>query len=1217
MLGVRGPARLTHLPEHLVRGNSGTSDSAGPAGSTAGPGAGALPARLWVVAGSIALFSLLSWVALHQSPWPDPYRTPRLLTWDGFWHPIELNAPQRLVSIDADLRAVWALAKTDHVWVAGSGGLVLHSSDAGKNWTKLATVTVDLPDTSEDLRKPAASSAAIPGSETASLLVDKPPEPVVPGPEPKKSPATAGSKAAQFNVQKPTSPQPAKHAQPVDVDSVCFVTPQIGWVAAEQQILHTEDGGASWALIHGGFFTMFYTKDHGIAGSIGWAPLTETVDGGKAWTTRPISPPDNLPADNFVVAAMDHETPGTLWALVSPTHGPILGPLPDGNVVIYRDSVAQGFRIVKTSDWGTTWKDAGGISKGEISSKNPDDDSVLFELGAKLFAGGSKFGDNGIRVLTHMDFSDKGRGWSVGRSGQIDHTTDYGLSWVPQSQRHNEGWSAAPTAAAAAGIPRIFPAPWYYLCVVALITSVAWLWISPPRAPQKEVEKSIAGMAMTDRALRRGAPNSSRLDEAAKGLSRFLRNDKTEPPLTISINGTWGSGKSSMMNLLQADLEENRYRPVWFNAWHHQKEELLLGALLANVRAQAIPPWWSRTGLAFRCKLIELRIRRRWLVSSLIVVGLGISAGYFIHMGNLPETLGQFSEFINSSPERAKQLMERGWLHKSADAATSGPAGTAPNEPRDDFRLHYLGLLLASGAAAVGSVFRGLKAFGVEPSGLVAGRSGKATRADVAAQSSFRYRFAEEFREVTEALKPRNMLILIDDLDRCRPESVLEVLEAVNFLVSSGEVFVVMGMDPDRVVPSIGLGFKEVAEEYAWQQARLKRKSGRGNHAGPGDESAADVPVEEGLPPRPNLPADATDPTRESRLEFATQYLEKLVNIAVPLPRFGEAESLELMCQKHTSGTAPEQKEGKAAASRWRRGWHASRDGALITGRALWVGGRRVARRPMAYVLVGFFMSAWAGHLWHGNLDSVARDGAVAMLTTTPSGEVAPNTIGSTTRPAPSSAETHRATEAHVTEGQEAAFWRGWFWLLAMPLAVVVFQAVGAKQEPRAVDSKDFKDALEIWNPIIALLDATPRRVKRFLNRVRYLAMARRSAPPRRSVWSIAWESVRARLGKRVAAPPRTDDRGTADEPVLVALCAMQAVSQGVFAKTEWWDQLEKGGLPAEIKETMGLNPEAKRQLIERLPRVVAKHTEHFRGNPFCKTGRELWKAVQGMVDVH
>ncbi len=89
-------------------------------------------------------------------------------------------------------------------------------------------------------------------------------------------------------------------------------------------------------------------------------------------------------------------------------------------------------------------------------------------------------------------------------------------------------------------------------------------------------------------------------------MAEFLTNKDTKPPLTISIEGEWGSGKSSFMKQLEAEVkskskelhEENlrkikqkdkffiffklkywklRFKQetqtVWFNAWRHEKFE--------------------------------------------------------------------------------------------------------------------------------------------------------------------------------------------------------------------------------------------------------------------------------------------------------------------------------------------------------------------------------------------------------------------------------------------------------------------------------------------------------------------------------------------------------------------------------------------------------------------------------------------------------------------
>ena len=152
-----------------------------------------------------------------------------------------------------------------------------------------------------------------------------------------------------------------------------------------------------------------------------------------------------------------------------------------------------------------------------------------------------------------------------------------------------------------------------------------------------------------------------------------------------------------------------------------------------------------------------------------------------------------------------------------------------------------------------------MRAFGMDPSKLLATLSSQVRLRDASAQMSFRHQFAREFRDVTEALKPRTMLILIDDLDRCRPDNVLEILEAVNFLVSSGDCYIVIGMASDRVERCIGLGFKDVAEEMI-------------------DD--------------PEGALSGGDGGKSRRAEFAQQYLEKLINIEVPVPTMRTEQSI-------------------------------------------------------------------------------------------------------------------------------------------------------------------------------------------------------------------------------------------------------------------------------------------------------------------------------------
>src|ERR1044071_5746196 len=85
---------------------------------------------------ALVLFAISSFVAFRQQPRMDAYARPRLLTAYWWLHPIERNAPRRLPLIWGNLNDVFSLPGTGKVWVVGEGGLILHSDDYGRHWTR-------------------------------------------------------------------------------------------------------------------------------------------------------------------------------------------------------------------------------------------------------------------------------------------------------------------------------------------------------------------------------------------------------------------------------------------------------------------------------------------------------------------------------------------------------------------------------------------------------------------------------------------------------------------------------------------------------------------------------------------------------------------------------------------------------------------------------------------------------------------------------------------------------------------------------------------------------------------------------------------------------------------------------------------------------------------------------------------------------------------------
>ena len=60
------------------------------------------------------------------------------------------------------------------------------------------------------------------------------------------------------------------------------------------------------------------------------------------------------------------------------------------------------------------------------------------------------------------------------------------------------------------------------------------------------------------------------INKYQKALTKFIK--LTNTPITIALQGEWGSGKTSLMNQLRWDLcdcENAIYFPVWVNTWQY------------------------------------------------------------------------------------------------------------------------------------------------------------------------------------------------------------------------------------------------------------------------------------------------------------------------------------------------------------------------------------------------------------------------------------------------------------------------------------------------------------------------------------------------------------------------------------------------------------------------------------------------------------------------
>lgn len=73
---------------------------------------------------------------------------------------------------------------------------------------------------------------------------------------------------------------------------------------------------------------------------------------------------------------------------------------------------------------------------------------------------------------------------------------------------------------------------------------------------------------ITDKPIRYDKEDRFSIKPYVDGLCSFIRECDT--PISIAIQGDWGCGKTSMMNMLKDNLEDGkRISCVWFDTWQY------------------------------------------------------------------------------------------------------------------------------------------------------------------------------------------------------------------------------------------------------------------------------------------------------------------------------------------------------------------------------------------------------------------------------------------------------------------------------------------------------------------------------------------------------------------------------------------------------------------------------------------------------------------------
>ncbi len=260
-----------------------------------------------------------------------------------------------------------------------------------------------------------------------------------------------------------------------------------------------------------------------------------------------------------------------------------------------------------------------------------------------------------------------------------------------------------------------------------------------------------------------------------EALADLIKAPGTSTPLTIGLFGQWGSGKTTLMRLIQQQVEADQiFKTVWFNAWKYEREEIALWRVLILRTLDALRP-------------------RREDGSPYPVEELSDSG-----QQELVKKLDRLEQSVYTTVE----WQELGqWTLDWAKALGGTVEGAAE-----------IALSLAPGGNLLIDLVKKVRKSvqGEEPSPIAEAFQREAQefrREQLRSVEQFITTFEETINEYVFQNGGR-LVIFIDDLDRCLPERTVEVLEAIKLFLDVPGCLFLLGVDPDKVQAGIRLRYK-------------------------------------------------------------------------------------------------------------------------------------------------------------------------------------------------------------------------------------------------------------------------------------------------------------------------------------------------------------------------------------------------------------------------
>ncbi len=233
--------------------------------------------------------------------------------------------------------------------------------------------------------------------------------------------------------------------------------------------------------------------------------------------------------------------------------------------------------------------------------------------------------------------------------------------------------------------------------------------------------------------------------------------DDTMLPISIGVYGTWGVGKSSILQLIGMQLgSDDRNLVVSFDAWLYQDFEEAKSALMTVIAKsiyEAAPESLKEKAAGFYRRVNKLKV-------------LGMAADVGALLAGVP-TLGMFTKAAGSVQDM--------WDGKSDE---------------DDVRI------VKDAAAEAGS----------KASGLLKPKEKRNAPEEIVA-------FRAEFSDLLATLQ-RRLVVFVDNLDRCLPPNAIATLEAMRLFLFMPNTAFIVAADEDMIRLAVEKHFKDPGSQH-------------------------------------------------------------------------------------------------------------------------------------------------------------------------------------------------------------------------------------------------------------------------------------------------------------------------------------------------------------------------------------------------------------------